>query len=41
LKFRVKFFAGLLITSYLVLKLILYFSRVLAHYFLSGVWKFF
>jgi hypothetical protein len=41
LKFRGKFFLALLVTSYVVMKVILYLTRVLAYYFVNGVWKFF
>lgn len=41
LKFRVKFFLGLLIISYAVLRLIVYLTRVIAYYLMYGVWKFF
>jgi hypothetical protein len=41
LRFRVKFFVALLITSYVVMRLIVYFTRVLAYYFLTGDWRFF
>jgi hypothetical protein len=41
LKFRGKFFLGLLVTSYLLMKTIVYMTRVLAYYFLYGMWKFF
>jgi len=40
-KLAAKYFAGLLIVSYVLLKLIVYFTRVLAYYFLYGTWKFF
>jgi hypothetical protein len=36
-----KYFVGLLIVSYVLLKLIVYFTRVLAEYFLTGEWRFF
>jgi hypothetical protein len=39
--FRVLFFLKLLVTSYLVMRLILYLTRVMAYYFVNGVWKFF
>ena len=41
LRFRGKFFLGLLITSYLLMKIIIYLTRILAYYFVYGVWKFF
>jgi hypothetical protein len=41
LRFRGKFFAGLLIASYIFMKLILYLTRIMADYFVHGVWKFF
>lgn len=41
LKFRVRFFLALLITSYILMKLILYLTRVFAYYFTYKVWKFF
>jgi hypothetical protein len=41
LKFRAKFFLGLLVTSYLLMKAIVYMTRIIAYYFLYGVWKFF
>ena len=41
LKFRSKFFLGLLVTSYLLMKTIVYMTRILAYYFMYGVWKFF
>jgi len=41
LKFRGKFFLGLLVTSYLLMKTIVYMTRILAYYFMYGVWKFF
>jgi len=31
----------LLITSYVVMRLIVYFTHVLAYYFLTGDWRFF
>ncbi|HLW59492.1 MAG TPA: hypothetical protein VKV57_06135 [bacterium] len=41
LRFRVKFFLGLLILSYILMKIILYLTRVMADYFVYGLWKFF
>ncbi len=41
LKFRGKFFLGLLLTSYILMKTIVYMTRILAYYFVNGVWKFF
>ncbi|HKV45927.1 MAG TPA: hypothetical protein VJT32_14830 [bacterium] len=41
MRFRVKFFLGLLIISYILMKIILYFTRIMAFYFVYGVWKFF
>ncbi len=41
LRFRVKFFLGLLIISYAIMRLIVYLTRVLAYYFMYHVWKFF
>jgi hypothetical protein len=41
LKFRVMFFVKLLVSSYILMKLILYLTRVMANYFVNGVWKFF
>ena len=40
-KFRVKYFLGLLAISYVLMRLIVYLTRVLAYYFLYGVWRFF
>ncbi len=39
LTFRVLFFLKLLVTSYVVMKLMLYLTRVIAYYFVNGVWK--
>ena len=41
LRFRGKFFLGLLITSYILMKVIIYLTRTIAYYFVYGVWKFF
>jgi hypothetical protein len=41
LRFRGKFFLGLLLTSYILMKIIIYLTRTLAYYFVYGVWKFF
>ena len=41
LRFRVAFFLKLLVSSYILMKLILYLTRVMAYYFVHGVWKFF
>jgi hypothetical protein len=41
LKLRGKFFLGLLLTSYVLMKTILYLTRVIAYYFVYGVWKLF
>ncbi len=38
-RFNVKFFLGLLIVSYILMKFILYLTRVIAYYFMYGVWK--
>lgn len=40
-RFSVKFFLGLLIVSYILMKFILYLTRVIAYYFMYGVWKLF
>ncbi len=39
--FSVKFFLGLLIVSDILMKFILYAARVIAYYFMYGVWKLF
>lgn len=39
--FRVAFFLKLLVSSYILMKLILYLTRVIAYYFVNGVWRFF
>jgi len=41
LAFRVAFFLKLLVSSYILMKLTLYLTRVIAYYFVNGVWKFF
>jgi hypothetical protein len=41
LQFRTKFFLGLLVLGYLITRLIVYLTGVLAHYFMYNVWKFF
>ncbi len=41
LRFRGKFFLGLLVTSYILMKIIVYMTRIFADYFVYGVWKFF
>ena len=41
LRARVKFFLGLLVVGYGLMKLIIYLTRVLAYYFMYGAWKFF
>ncbi len=41
LKFRAVFFLKLLVSSYILMKLILYLTQVIAYYFVNGVWKFF
>ena len=41
LKFRAVFFLKLLVSSYILMRLILYLTRVIAYYFVNGVWKFF
>jgi len=41
LRFRGKFFLGLLIISYILMKIIIYLTRIIAYYFVYGVWKFF
>ena len=35
------FFLKLLVSSYILMRLILYLTRVIAYYFVNGVWKFF
>jgi len=40
-RFGVRFWLGLLITSYLLMRVILYLTRVIADYFQYGVWRFF
>jgi hypothetical protein len=40
-KFRIRFFLGLLAISYVLMRLIVYLTGVLAYYFLYGVWRFF
>jgi hypothetical protein len=39
--FRVAFFLKLLVSSYILMKIILYLTRVIAYYFVNGVWKLF
>lgn len=41
LRFWTAYFAKLLAISYLLMRFILYGTRVLAYYFVHGVWKFF
>ena len=41
LRARVKFFVGLVLVGYGLMRLIIYLTRVLAYYFMYGAWKFF
>jgi hypothetical protein len=41
IRFVVRFFLGLVVIGYIVLKLIVYLTTVLAHHLISGTWKFF
>lgn len=41
LAFRAAFFLKLLVASYIIMKVILYLTRVIAYYFVHGVWRFF
>ncbi|MHB8733600.1 MAG: hypothetical protein ACYDAB_17715 [bacterium] len=41
LRFWTVYFAKLLAISYLLMRFILYDTRVLAYYFVHGVWRFF
>lgn len=41
LRFWTVYFAKLLAISYVLMRFILYGTRVLAYYFVHGVWKFF
>jgi hypothetical protein len=36
-----RFFLGLVVIGYVVLRLIVYLTRVLAQYFMHGTWNFF
>ena len=38
--FYVKFLSGLLISGYILMRLIIYLTRVVAYYLLYGVWRF-
>ncbi len=40
-KIIAKYFIRVVIISYLLMRFIIYGTRVLAYYFLHGVWKFF
>lgn len=41
LRFSLRFFLGLVLISYILMKVIVYLTRVFAYYFLYGVWRLF